>query len=177
MKPGAGKKKGSHFERVFARQLSEWWTDGADKNIFWRTSGSGSRHGIAEQSGDICSIKQEGYSLTNAIYFELKCWNANDLLLDMIRADKKSKLREAWFKCINEAYDNHKYPFMVVKVSNKTTICLFRANEIVQNKGDINEYAMHTPSSGSFIMELSRFWNVPSLFTTLKEQKNETKVL
>ncbi len=175
MKPGAGKRKGSQWERDFCKMLSLWWTDGADKDVFWRTSGSGCRHGIREECGDVSALKPSGVLLMNAVMIELKCWNEDDLLLDVIRGAKKSKLREAWCKCSNEALAHHKFPFMVVKISNKTTICLFNKNQIACCPDDafLNYCCFLYPPSGTCIMEWGAFIGINSLFNALKSVLND----
>lgn len=59
MRKGGGKEKGRTFEVQVAKAVSLWWTDGKDKDAFWRNAGSGGRvHKVATPySGDICPVK------------------------------------------------------------------------------------------------------------------------
>jgi hypothetical protein len=174
MKKGAGKRKGSSFEREFCKELSLWWTDGKDKDVFWRTHSSGARHGISEECGDVMAVKECGHPLMDKVMFELKHWNRNDLLLDLIRSDKKSELKEAWEKCQQESCHYKRVPILVLKITNKATICLVRkydylvyGTDPVISKGP---YFLWDYSS-TYIMEWDLFRDV----SRLSEWKNAKK--
>ena len=74
--------KGSSFERIIARRLSEWVSNGIDSHIFARRSGSGGaprdKRGFSGAAGDIFADKIIGKWLTDHTSFELKCYG--DLL-------------------------------------------------------------------------------------------------
>ena len=70
-----GKGKGSSFEREFSRDLSDWWSGGERKDLFWRTAMSGGMStvtGCKNQAGDITAVCGRGARLTEAVSFELK---------------------------------------------------------------------------------------------------------
>jgi len=164
MKPGAGKRKGSSFEREFCKALSIWWTDGRDKDVFWRTHSSGARHGIQQEAGDVMAIKPEGNLLADKLLIELKCWRVDNLLLDLLREDKKSMLEDAWIKCIKEAEENKKMPLLVVKITNRTTICLSRAlDKLCDFMPDEYPCILYHPESMTNIMPWDKFLEISVL--------------
>lgn len=73
-------KKGSAFERDFARKLSLWWSEGKADDWFWRLGGSGGRatnraksgRNTANGYGDIAAQCPEAQKLLNIVTFELK---------------------------------------------------------------------------------------------------------
>jgi hypothetical protein len=73
-------KKGSAFEREFARKLSLWWSEGKADDWFWRLGGSGGRatnraksgRNTANGYGDIAAQCPEAQKLLNIATFELK---------------------------------------------------------------------------------------------------------
>ena len=79
MKQGAGKQKGSSFERKICKELSLWITDGERDDLFWRSSNSGGRATIVAvdgtrhtQSGDISAIHPLGHAFTETFVVECK---------------------------------------------------------------------------------------------------------
>jgi len=73
-------QKGSGFERGTCKQLSLWWTDEKEDNIFWRSTTSGARATVRAKKGlktpnsygDVCAIDPSGDSLIDLISIELK---------------------------------------------------------------------------------------------------------
>jgi len=47
-KKGRGPRKGGSYERLKLKELSLWWTGGKEKDIFQRTSGSGSKSTVTK---------------------------------------------------------------------------------------------------------------------------------
>lgn len=72
--------KGSSFERKVCYALSDWWTGGADDDVFWRTSNSGGRATVRSkkgkatlgQHGDIGATKPIGEALLDFVTIEAK---------------------------------------------------------------------------------------------------------
>ena len=67
-----GREKGKRWERQFAVELSQWYSDGKDKNIFRRSIGSRAVIEAESQARDIIAMKQEGYDFTSQFDIELK---------------------------------------------------------------------------------------------------------
>ena len=72
--------KGDGFERDNDRALSLWWSNGKDEDIFWRTSGSGSRATARMKkgktanlhAGDVTAINPIGKTLEDLFLIEQK---------------------------------------------------------------------------------------------------------
>ena len=72
--------KGAEFERDICKILSLWWSNTERDDIFYRTSGSGSRATVrrkkgmrtADSTADIMATHESGKPLTKTCIFELK---------------------------------------------------------------------------------------------------------
>lgn len=102
--------KGSAFEREVCKQLSLWWTEGQNDNVFWRTSQSGGRATSRAKKGkkdkyhhgDICAIDPIGQPLLDLITFELKRGYSRNTIQDLLDSPKgKCKYLE-WIEKIEE---------------------------------------------------------------------------
>ena len=75
------KSKGNNFERLICKKLSLWYSENKRDDIFWRTSGSGSRatQRMKNESltinscGDVCALDETGAKFINNYLIELKC--------------------------------------------------------------------------------------------------------
>ncbi len=126
-------KKGSQWERDFAKQLSKWWSDGKDEYIFSRRSGSGGskrdQNGWSEASGDIHLDKPEGMPLISTFSFE--CKFIQDFTANYWKAFTGQVDRELlafWQQTVNSAAP---YPLrklmLVIKTNNRKPICITNA--------------------------------------------------
>ncbi len=59
-KVGRGVKKGGSYERLKLKQLSLWWTDNKEPDIFQRTSGSGSKSTVTNSKRGALDLVQIG---------------------------------------------------------------------------------------------------------------------
>lgn len=92
---GAG--KGPAYERKVCRQLSLWWTNGDNNNVFWRTSNSGGRHTVHAQkgkvsryqAGDIGAIDPIGQPLLDMATIEIKKGYRNHSIMSLIEGRSK----------------------------------------------------------------------------------------
>jgi len=86
MKPGAGSRKGSSFERKLSKDLSLWWSDGKSKDLFWRTHSSGqlgTRSKKMSEYGDLMAIHDDGQLFMKTFHIECrhgKCIKVHDLV-------------------------------------------------------------------------------------------------
>jgi hypothetical protein len=84
--------KGSSFERELCKKLSRWWTNGADDNVFWRSSNSGGRATVRGRRtkqeerhvGDIISIDPDSEPFTNTFVIEAKKGYGNCSIIDLV---------------------------------------------------------------------------------------------
>lgn len=96
---GRGKSKGNAFEREICRMLSEWWTDGKDDGIFWRSDSSGARATVRSrkdkatfgQYGDITAIDPCGQPLIDLCTIEVKRGYSKASIHDSIDRREGSK--------------------------------------------------------------------------------------
>lgn len=107
-------KKGSNFERQTCKQLSLWWTDGKDDDVFWRSQTSGARATTRRKQGkrtsgnygDIAVTDPIGTPLLDLVTIELKRgynkWTLHDLL-DRPRSAAQQKLEE-WIEQALDAW-------------------------------------------------------------------------
>lgn len=73
-------RKGADLEREVCKLLSEWWTNGQDDAVFWRTSQSGGRATSRRkkgretfgQHGDIAAVNPIGLPFLRAFAVEVK---------------------------------------------------------------------------------------------------------
>lgn len=105
--------KGPQFEREFSKQLSLWWSDGEEDDLFWRSSASGARattraktrqrtHG---QYGDICATHPGAVPFTDAFTIELKRGYASQNFMDLI--DRPETINQTqWEEWIQKAHTN-----------------------------------------------------------------------
>lgn len=124
MKRGAGKAKGSAFERETCRFLSLWISNGARKDIFWRTAGSGARNTnarnrgetLAYQGGDIGASDPMAYKFLDKFSVEIKFYR--DIRLQALLFGGTSKLPDFWNQCKLDASQEQKEPMLIVKQNN-----------------------------------------------------------
>lgn len=108
MKKGQSKSKGTQYERDICKKLSLWWTNGKRNDIFWTTSGSGSRATRAtkmkaKQFGDVCAIDPKGDHLIDLFTIELKRGYNNKTPFDIL--DSRDKTWLSWFEDIQRDHE------------------------------------------------------------------------
>lgn len=102
--------KGPAFEREICKEISEWWSNGEEDDVFWRTHGSGARatsrsksgKKTSGQHGDICAVDSRGVALTKLITFSLKRGYAKTTIGDLIDAGENNS-EPMFSKWIREA--------------------------------------------------------------------------
>lgn len=119
-KGGAGKRKGSAFERDVCVKLSLWVSGGKKTDLFWRSAMSGGRATVARktgkmvrQAGDICATTPEGHSFTSVWFVECKSYKQIDLAQFLVL--RKGVLAGWWKKCRFEARQYGREPMLIVK--------------------------------------------------------------
>ena len=126
-----GKQKGSGFERDVSRLLSLWWSDGANKNIFWRSVSSGAKATqmkklgelLNSQSGDIALLSPITCKFIDDFYLELKFYKEFELTSNIMLPKSKNKLYRFWDDTIIQANTYSKAPLLIFK-SNRNPICV-----------------------------------------------------
>ena len=106
--------KGSPYERLICRQLSEWWSGGTDSDLFWRTSNSGGRATVRGRKklatrghyGDVAATDAVGAPLLDFLTLELKRGYSGRTIQDLLDSGPKGKqVYREWFE---QARNSHK---------------------------------------------------------------------
>lgn len=101
--------KGFSFERLICHQLSQWWSGSDDRDIFWRTAGSGGRATNRFKKGkktvhcgDICAVSPDGKPLTDLLTLELKRGYTSASLTNLMDRTDWSAIKD-WEEWITKA--------------------------------------------------------------------------
>lgn len=132
MRKGAGKQKGSAFERMVCKDLSYWVSHGKKEDLFWRSSLSGGRatrgaktgKNLSRQAGDICAVAPEGHVLTDAFYIEAKHYK--DLAIGRFFLKQTGILAKFWLKTCQEAMRYKKQPMLIARQNGMPIIVITR---------------------------------------------------
>lgn len=126
MKPGAGKRKGSSFERDVSRALSLWITNGKLEDCLWRSAMSGGRAtaarkkgSVVRQAGDITAVAPEGHVLTDHWYIECKFYKDFEIASMLIA--NTGKLASFWNIARHQSAHHKKFPMLIFK-SNRMPV-------------------------------------------------------
>jgi len=118
--------KGNSFERLMCRQFSLWFSKGQYDDLFWRTSGSGSRATNRErvgkdltkyQHGDMTHVRPEGRPLLDYFSFEFKSYSGIDFHGIFHTINPAKSLLSFWAKCVRDAEQSGRVPWLVTKVN------------------------------------------------------------
>ncbi len=124
-KPGMGQKKGKKFEKEIAKKISVWWTNGERDDVFYLTSGSGSRYTFRKKvgkdtknsSGDIGILDPIGQPFLNIFSIEAKNGYSNKLdIMSIIdgKKDQKHIIFDWALKAQNEVDGTDKECFIII---------------------------------------------------------------
>jgi len=122
MKKPNGKTKGGEFERLIAKRLSLWLSNGERDDLFWRTNGSGSRHTTRKkldkdtegQDGDICSTCS-GDSEKFRKIFSLELKTYKDINLWGLITKKQTGFLDFWNQTVTQSELVNKKPILIIK--------------------------------------------------------------
>lgn len=143
MKSGAGKRKGSQFERAISKQISLWWSNGEYHDICWRTSSSGA-HGTISKSkvsghwGDICAAHPSIEPLFKICCFELKHYKEIDIT-EVLRELKNNKLLIFWNQTLRSAVFSGRIPVLLCKTNNFPTMLVMKKIDAFAFVGVMNK--------------------------------------
>lgn len=123
-------EKGHSFEREIAKKLSLWWSEGKDRDIFYRSDSSGSRATLRErysgdklldQYGDIVAEKIEGRPLTDR--FCIECKHYKNINLWALVTKAKTSFLSFHEQNIRDSNRCNKIPLTIVRQNFKPIIC------------------------------------------------------
>lgn len=124
MSKRSGARKGGTYERVIARQLSEWFSEGRRSDIFWRIPGSGGRatrrgrrnECTSGQYGDIEATHPKAVPLLRMFTVEVKSGYNRFTPFDLIDRpqDAAIQIYESWIIQAMEASEYAKTPLWLI---------------------------------------------------------------
>lgn len=122
MKSGAGKTKGSAFERAVCKRLSLWLSDGSRDDLLWRSAMSGGRATVQfnagksvnlTQSGDVSAIGREACDFCERTFVEIKHYR--HLGIDRGLVCLTGTLYRFWNIACGEAIKYGKEPVLIAR--------------------------------------------------------------
>lgn len=131
MKRGGGSQKGASYERSLCVAFSRWFSFGQTDDLFWRTSGSGSRatrrHKKNQrltkyQYGDMTYDREEGKPLVEYLNFEFRFRRQLEPLGVFYDTDPNYSLLSFWAKATSEAEQSGRIPILVTKVNRGQSV-------------------------------------------------------
>lgn len=164
-KPGMGSRKGGDWERQFARELSKWWTNGTDEDVFYRLGGSGGakrdKSGRTGSAGDIRYEKPNGKMLTDRYTFELKSYaDVTQDLWSVLVGNPTARVAEWWEHVLSDAAIYGRRSLLILRTNGRAPIFLCDDMKLYN-------YIWRTSFKGEmsgrqfFMAPLSEWWAVP----------------
>jgi len=138
----AKSSKGSAFERKVCSQLSLWWSDGEDDDIFYRTAGSGARATARSKRGkktensygDVGYTKPEGKPLIDLLLLELKRGYTTQIsaldFVDQLVKRKPPILKQWWDKAEAERKEAGRKYTVIIFRRDSHQACIFMSPEL-----------------------------------------------
>lgn len=128
MKKGASKQKGSEFERLIAKRISQWLSYGERSDLLWRSAMSGGRAQIvlrkgesaSAQAGDLSSIDRASSRFIE--YHTIECKFYRDLQIPMLVYGGKTGIRKFWEQACKDAKNSNKTPVLIAKQNFKPVL-------------------------------------------------------
>lgn len=192
MRKGSGMKKGSAFERLMCKYLSEWWSEGKRDDIFYRTSGSGaratqrskSRKKTYGQYGDVQAIDPIGEPLTKVCTIEIKRGYSKYTFADLLEKSQNPKVKTCLMQQFVEqaeksCEDASTYAWIIISKRNgRTPIVLMPYYLYKQIHCYYNNYAKMTFNNSDndaqsiFVTTLDELLEIsPDIFKKLYKRK------
>lgn len=120
---GAGKAKGSSFERTVARELSLWLSCGERDDLLWRSAMSGGRATLkmkkgelsSNQTGDLSGVSRLGHCFTDLYSVECKAYK--NLQVQQILFGGTNGILQFWQQACKDA--QNKQPLLIAKQDYK----------------------------------------------------------
>lgn len=129
------RQKGLGFEIEIAKMLSKWAKESLqveEKNLFWRTHGSGSAYGKLQSqfmAGDVVAVHPSVESFSNRVYIEAKRWKDIDLF--GLYDGRNSSFSEVVGKSVKQAKKQNKICWFIFKRNRAKSPMLFTDKHIL----------------------------------------------
>ncbi len=184
--------KGSAFEREISKELSLWWSEGKNDNIFYRSQSSGARatqrnkkgKETVNQHADITCSDPEGELLIKNWNIECKTGYSSKTksgatrwdVLDFIDSKQKEPILEKmWTQCLRDAELTNRQPVLIFRRNNRTPCIMLHLSYMNRlfdffNNNYSNHIELHCLDDiNCMIMNLSDFFKwIPNIRSALK---------
>jgi len=134
---GNSKNKGNTFERAICKELSLWWSNGTNDNVFWRTASSGGRatqrgkkgKTTSNQGGDITFTDAVGEPFISMFSIEVKKGYPSYELQRILDKSENTKpsILEQWIQQAKKSHESarsHSWALIAKKDRAQTLIYL-----------------------------------------------------
>ena len=158
-------KKGSAFERDFARKLSLWWSEGKADDWFWRLGGSGGRatnraksgRNTANGYGDIAAQCPEAQKLLNIVTFELKRGFNRISIQDLLDKPNGPNQMRDFIEQAKRSASLAGTPYWVLVFRRDLREELIVTN--IERKALETGFVWRCPSEAVYVFQGSEFWS------------------
>ena len=188
-------EKGFAYERKVAKELSLWFSDGENPNIFWRTAGSGGRASrqkafLGASYGDIGLLDPVGEPLLRIVTWELKKGYTKDLdIIDLLDGKTANMFEKFWLKACKDADQAFvagwgSAPFLVIRRNNKMPLLVMHYAfhlKLIDYCGPMKEGPLASLRKGNILIRIMRLndfldWCSPGVFYDLYKAKRFAEV-
>lgn len=154
--------KGSEWERNICKFLSKWIQGTEKPYIFWRGHGSGGMFTTSDAvgeafSGDVYSVRKEGYFFTDRFVIEAKNGYKSASFDKHFKYNKSDPLKEFWTQVSNDSKKSDKMPMLIYKKKGLPTPWL-GINPIVYDKLKIHLRGLRFMHVGWGMESLDDIW-------------------
>lgn len=131
MKKGGGKQKGSAYERMVCKRLSQFVSNDERDDIFWRSAMSGGRATVQLKKGKLASAQSSDISLIDAMgarlmeLYTIECKHYKDLKVANIVYTAKGGIVEFWKQVCKDAKAHSKSPVLIARQNHKPDLIAF----------------------------------------------------
>ncbi len=133
---GKSNAKGSEFERLVCRKLTEWVTGSPTPEIFWRSAVSGAKATqdrkagrASNMGGDIVAVHPAGQPFMERFSVECKNRKTYGRLENLIDCKSKGEFLQWWWQCAEDASLAAKLPLLIYKAKGTPIYIAFHTNK------------------------------------------------
>ena len=132
--------KGSSFERLVCRKLTEWITGSQTPEIFWRSATSGAKATqdrkvgrASHMGGDIVAVNGAGRAFLDTFSVECKDRQSYGGLENLIVG--KGELLKWWTQCAEDAQKSQRGPLLIYKALRTPIYVAYRLDQSCAPRG------------------------------------------
>lgn len=151
------RQKGNAFENLLAKQLSIWWTKGADEHVFVRRGASGGaqrdRTGSSGASGDIHTDKADGQPFVERYTIEAKFHKElAGALWGFVSGEDDRELIEFWAQAERQARPYSRHILLVLRTNFRNPIVFTDHPQLWQFMSASTGWVSRTQYAGCFAL-------------------------